>query len=115
GGWVTAALAFVCGAAAAVGLTELAFGAGLALSARAPGLVAALAETVARAGKEGRDPGIVERRRLLAVATVAGFVAGTSPGGPSVGLVLGAAAPWIALKALEARRERHRRAVDAGA
>jgi tight adherence protein B len=112
---VTVALAFGCGAAAAVGLAELALGVGRALSARAPGLVAALAETVARVGREGRDPGVVERRRLLSVAVVAGFVAGAILVGPVVGLVLGAAAPWIALKALRARRDRHRRAVDAGA
>jgi tight adherence protein B len=112
---VTVALAFGCGAAAAVGLAELALGVGRALSARAPGLVAALAETVARVGREGRDPGVVERRRLLSVAVVAGFVAGAILVGPVVGLALGAAAPWIALKALRARRDRHRRAVDAGA
>lgn len=112
---MTAALAFVCGAAAAVGLTELALGAGRALSARAPGLAVALAETVARVGREGRDPGVAERRRLLAVAAVAGFVVGTVLVGPLVGLGLGVSAPWIALKALRARRDRHRRAVGAGA
>ena len=112
---MTVALAFGCGAAAAVGLAELALGVGRALSARAPGLVAALAETVTRVGREGRDPGVVERRRLLSVAVVAGFVAGAILVGPVVGLVLGAAAPWIVLKALRARRDRHRRAVDAGA
>jgi len=112
---VTEALAFVCGAATAAGLAELALGVGRALSARAPGLVAALAETVTRVGREGRDPGVVERRRLLSVAVVAGFVAGAILVGPVVGLVLGAAAPWIVLKALRARRDRHRRAVDAGA
>ena len=112
---MTEALAFVCGAATAAGLAELALGVGRALSARAPGLVAALAETVTRVGREGRDPGVVERRRLLSVAVVAGFVAGAILVGPVVGLVLGAAAPWIVLKALRARRDRHRRAVDAGA
>jgi tight adherence protein B len=75
----------------------------------------ALAETVARVGREGRDPGVAERRRLLAVAAVAGFVVGTVLVGPLVGLGLGVSAPWIALKALRARRDRHRRAVGAGA
>jgi tight adherence protein B len=34
---------------------------------------------------------------------------------PLAGLALGAAAPWAASRALRARRERHRQAVDAGA
>jgi tight adherence protein B len=112
---VTELFAFVCGAAGAVCSVELAVGAGRVVSARAPGLAAALAETVARVGREGRDPGVVERRRLLSVAAVVGFGAGAILVGPLAGLALGAAAPWVALKALWARRDRHRRAVDAGA
>jgi tight adherence protein B len=42
-------------------------------------------------------------------------VVGTVLVGPLVGLGLGVSAPWIALKALRARRDRHRRAVGAGA
>jgi tight adherence protein B len=112
---VTVTFGFMCGAAAAVWLVELALAAGRALSAHAPVLAAALADTVARVGREGRDPGRVERRRLLAVAAVAGFAAGAILVGPELGLALAAAAPWVALRALRARRDRHRRAVDAGA
>jgi tight adherence protein B len=112
---VTVALAFVCGAAASVGLVELALGAVRRLSARAPGLAAALADTVVRVGREGRDPAVFERRRLLVAAAVAGFAVGALVAGPLAGLALGAAGPWVGLRALRARRDRHRRAVDAGA
>ena len=112
---MTVTFGFMCGAAAAVWLVGLALAAGRALSAHAPVLAAALADTVARGGREGRDPGRVERRRLLAVAAVAGFAAGAILVGPELGLALAAAAPWVALRALRARRDRHRRAVDAGA
>ena len=107
--------AFVAGAAAAVCSVELAAGAVRIASARAPGLAAALAETVARAGREGRDPGALERRRLVLVAGVAGFAAGAILVGPLLGLAPAAATPWATLRALRARRDRHRRGVDAGA
>jgi tight adherence protein B len=77
--------------------------------------VRALAETVARVGREGRDPGALERRRLLVAAGAAGLVVGYVVFGPGLGLALGAGAPWVASRALRARRERHRRSVDAGA
>ena len=109
------ALAFLAGVAAAIGVAEVAFAGGRALLRRAPGLAAALAETVARVGREGRDPGALERRRLLVAAAAAGCVSGLFLAGPLVGLGLGAAAPWAAARALRARRDRHRRSVDAGA
>ena len=109
------ALAFLAGVAAAIGVAEVAFAGGRALLRRAPGLAAALADTVARVGREGRDPGVLERRRLLLAAGAAGCVSGLFLAGPLVGLGLGAAAPWAAARALRARRDRHRRSVDAGA
>ena len=109
------ALAFLAGVAAAIGVAEVAFAGGRALLRRAPGLAAALAETVARVGREGRDPGALERRRLLVAAAAAGCVSGLFLVGPLAGLGLGAAAPWAAARALRVRRDRHRRAVDAGA
>lgn len=112
---MSAALASVAGACGAVCAVEAAVAFWRRLGSRAPGLAAALAETVARVGNEGRDPGAVERRRLLAVAAVAGLAAGALVAGTYVGLAGGAAAPWVASRALRARRERHRRAVDAGA
>jgi tight adherence protein B len=112
---VTAALAFLAGAAGAFGLVELGLMSLRPAALRAPGLGAALAESVARVGREGRDPGALERRRLLGVAAAAGFVAGVALIGPLAGLAFGAGAPWVASRALRARRDRHRQAVDAGA
>ena len=112
---MTAAVAFVAGAAAAVVFVELMVCAVRSLAGRAPGVVSALTESVARAGREGRDPDALERRRLLALAGVAGLGLGAIVAGPLVGLAVGAGAPWLASRALRARRERHRRAVDAGA
>jgi tight adherence protein B len=112
---VSAALAFAAGAGAAVAGVEVLVWSGRLLALQAPGLVGALAETVARVGREGRDPGGLERRRLLLVAGAVGLVLGWSVFGLVLGLALGLAAPWVASRALRARRERHRRAVDAGA
>jgi tight adherence protein B len=111
---VTGALAFVAGAAGAVALVEVAIWAARSLAERAPGVVGALAESVARAGREGRDPGAIERRRLLALAGLTGLALGAIVAGPVVGVAVGAGAPWLASRALRARRDRHRRAVDAG-
>jgi tight adherence protein B len=112
---VSAALAFVAGAAAALGVAELALMTLRRAALRAPGLAAALAESVARVGREGRDPAALERRRLLCAAAAAGLVSGGVLVGPLAGLALGACAPWAAMRALRVRRERHRQAVDAGA
>jgi tight adherence protein B len=109
------ALAFLAGAAAALGAAELSFVALRRAAQRAPGLAAALAESVARVGREGRDPGAPERRRLLTAAALAACIVGAFLAGPLAGLCLGAGAPWAASRALRARRERHRQAVDAGA
>jgi tight adherence protein B len=112
---VPVALAFLCGAGAALGVCELALGVLRTVTRRAPGLAGALAESVARVGREGRDPEAFERRRLLIVAAVGGFAVGAVLVGPLTGLGLGVAAPWAAARALRARRDRHRQAVDAGA
>jgi tight adherence protein B len=110
-----AVLAFVGGSAAAVALLQLVPGCWRLLAARAPALAGALADTVARVGREGRDPGAPERRRLLGAAAVASFVLGALLIGPLAGLGCGVCAPWAGARALRARRERHRCAVDAGA
>jgi tight adherence protein B len=75
---------------------------------------AALAEALARQGREGRDPGAVERRRLLVTGAAVAFCAGTALAGPPAGLALAAAGPWAVSRVLRARRDRYRRAVDAG-
>jgi tight adherence protein B len=75
----------------------------------------ALADAVVRAGREGRDPGAAERRRLLAAGAAIALLAGMAVAGPAVGLALGAAGPWAAARLLRARRDHYRRSVDAGA
>jgi tight adherence protein B len=109
------ALAFLAAAAAALGAAELSFVALRRAAQRAPGLAAALAESVARVGREGRAPGARERRRLLTAAALVAGLMGALLAGPLAGVCLGAGAPWAASRALRARRERHRQAVDAGA
>ena len=67
-----------------------------------------------RAGREGRDPGAVERRRLLLGVSVGALALGAITVGPLAGLALSAAGPWAVARLLLARRERYRAAVDAG-
>lgn len=113
-----AGLAFLSGAAAVAALGWLASEAWRGLRARAPHLVAvaaALVETVARAGREGRDPGALERRRLLAAGAFAALAAGALIAGPRAGLVAGVAGPFVLSRVLHARRERYRVAVEEGA
>ena len=110
-------LAFFSGASAAAALVELG---GLVLSpalSRAPrwaGGGAALVDVLVRAGREGRDPGAAERRRLLVGVSVGALVAGAITVGPLAGLALSAAGPWAVARLLRARRRRYRSAVDAG-
>jgi tight adherence protein B len=112
-----AVLAFLAGAAAGSALLELG---GLALTraaARAPRwahAAAGLVDVLVRAGREGRDPGAVERRRLLLAVSAAAFAGGAVTVGPLAGLGLSAAGPWAVARLLRARRERYRAAVDAG-
>jgi tight adherence protein B len=115
---VSAALAFAAGALAVCGAAELA-GAALPLARtrgpRALRALASLVEAFARVGREGRDPAAWERRRLLAAGAGLMFAVGTVLAGPAVGVVLGMAGPWVVARALRARREHYRRAVDSGA
>jgi tight adherence protein B len=113
-----AALAFLAGLLGLIGVAELARAAGPWLRARAPRLallVAELAEAPLRLGRDGRDPGARERRRLLGAGALCAFVTGLVLAGPMVGVALGCAGPWVVGRVLAAARERYRRAVDAGA
>jgi tight adherence protein B len=88
------------------------------LRTRAPRLLrrtVALVEAVVRAGRDGRDPGAVERRQLLGAGAGVALAVGWIVGGPLVGVALGAAGPWSVARLLRARRAHYRRAVDAGA
>jgi tight adherence protein B len=109
-----AALAFLAGTAGALAVGDGIGGGASLVRERARGL-AALGHAFLRVGREGRDPGAAERRRLLAAAAVASFLAGTVVVGPVAGLLLAAGAPWLAGRALRLRRERYRAAVDEGA
>jgi tight adherence protein B len=109
-----ATIAAACGALALVQLAGPAAG---RVGSRAPRLVRAaiaLGEAVAQQGREGRDPGAAERRRLLLAGAGAAFCLGTALAGPLPGAALAAAGPWAMSRLLRARRERYRRAVDAG-
>ncbi|HZG50116.1 MAG TPA: type II secretion system F family protein [Thermoleophilaceae bacterium] len=111
------ALGFLAGAVGVLGLVKLGAGVLRAAGARAPGVgrqLDALVEAVVRLGREGRDPGAVERRRLLLAGALVAFLAGTALAGPSAGLALAAGGPWAVARVLGSRRRRYGRAVDAG-
>jgi tight adherence protein B len=108
-----AALASLAGIAGALALRDL-FGGGLL--ARGTGVaraVAALVVAVVTVGREGRDPGAAERRRLLLAGAGLAFLVGWAMLGMIAGVALGAGGPWLVSRLLRARRERLRRAVDA--
>ncbi|HEX6651472.1 MAG TPA: type II secretion system F family protein [Thermoleophilaceae bacterium] len=118
---MSAALAFAAACCAVLAARDLAAGAfaGLraALASRGPGwlrVVGGTVGTVIRAGREGRDPGAAERRRLLVGGGVVAFAGGFVAFGPLAGLGLAAAGPPAVGRVLAARRRRYRAAVDAG-
>jgi tight adherence protein B len=76
--------------------------------------LAALVDVVVTLGREGRDPGAAERRRLLLAGAALALISGWLVAGPVAGLALGCGGPWLVARLLRARRERFRRAVDAG-
>lgn len=106
-------LATVAGVAGALALHDL-IGAGAVTrgTGAARGL-AALVDSVVALGREGRDPGAIERRRLLLVGSGAAFAIGMLIGGPMAGVALAAGGPWAVARVLRARRERYRTTVDA--
>ena len=117
-GGLAVVLAFVAGMCAFWGVYCLA-GEGVRLvRARAPRVVAvvsALVEAVARVGREGRDPGALERRRLLLAGAAVAFLSGWFVAGARVGVMAGVAGPFAVARVLHARRERYRQAVEDGA
>ena len=109
---------FAAGCLGLLGLHGLQAGSAGALAARLPAAahtLAVLTDAVVRAGREGRDPGTAERRRLLMAGAALALALGTLVVGPAGGLALAAGAPWAIARLLAARRERYRRAVGAGA
>jgi tight adherence protein B len=65
-------------------------------------------------GREGRDPGAAERRKLLLAGAGLAAVAGWVVVGPLAGFALTCGGPWLVARVLRARRERFRREVDGG-
>jgi tight adherence protein B len=111
------ALSFVAAAAGGAALVELGGAAVRLAAARAPRWAragAGLVDVLVRVGREGRDPGAAERRRLLLAVSAAAFAGGAIAVGPLAGLALSAAGPWALARLLRTRRERYRQAVDAG-
>jgi tight adherence protein B len=114
---IGALASFIAGASAGLAVLELGGGLRAALRDRGPRwvrVVGALVEVLARVGREGRDPGAAERRRLLLGGAGVAFVAGFVTFGGLVGLALGALGPLAVARLLAARRRRYRRAVDGG-
>jgi tight adherence protein B len=108
---------FLAGSAAGLAVCELVAGMSVVLRSRAPRwlrAVASLVDALVRAGREGRDPGAHERRRLLLGTSAVAFVAGFGTLGPLVGVALAAAGPFVLSRVLAARRRSYRAAVDAG-
>lgn len=109
-----AVLAACAGVCAALALRDLFARDLLVRGTRLARALADLVEVVVTLGREGRDPGAAERRRLLLAGAGAAFLAGWALTGPLGGAALGAGGPWLVARLLRARRERFRRAVDAG-
>ncbi len=110
-------LAFLAGASGGLAVCELAGVVSAALLARGPRwlrALAALVEALVRVGREGRDPGALERRRLLIGGAAVAFAAGLVTFGLLAGLAFAAAGPLVVARVLAARRRRYRAAVDAG-
>jgi tight adherence protein B len=110
---MTATLAALAGAAVALAAWDLLGPGVVSRGARAVRGLAGLVDVVVTLGREGRDPGVAERRRLLLAGAAVALGAGWLLAGPSAGLALAGGGPWAVARLLRARRERYRRAVDA--
>lgn len=111
---MSVALAFLAAVSAAFGIRELVGDAAPGFLGRASRGLAASVDVVTRLGREGRDPGARERRRLLLVGALVAFVVGAALIGFAAGLALAALGPVAVSRALRARRARYSAAVDAG-
>ena len=113
-----AGLAFAAGALGAVAALDLAREGAAIAGRRAPRLARSLgllADTVLRAGREGRDPGAAERRRLLVGGGALSGLAGWILAGPAIGIAAAVAGPVALSRILRAARARYRAAAGAGA
>jgi len=107
------ALAFAAVALGALASIDLAMAPrALASGPRAVRALSGMVEALARVGREGRDPGAAQRRRLLAAGAAIGLLGGVALAGPLAGIALGAGGPGLTARVLRARREHYRRAVE---
>lgn len=112
-----ALLAFTAGAIgllAAVHLARELLPGALLRTSRVVRAATSAIDSLLRLGREGREPGAVERRQLLACGALAAMSAGTLLAGPT-GALVALAAPLAVSRALHARRLAYRRAVERGA
>jgi len=75
--------------------------------------VRAALEPLGRAGREGYAPSLPERRRIALLGTFAAVVGGWFLVGSGVAIPLAVAGPALAAWAINSRRRRYRRAVEA--
>ncbi len=80
-------------------------------SARPVERLASLLRLMLQAGRAGREPGALERRRLLIGASLLLFAAGLLAGGVLIGLLVALAGPLAVARLLAWRRERYRTAL----
>ena len=111
---MSTALAFAAATLAVLAAVELAPLAARRAASRT-GAVAGAVDAMLRLGREGREPGAVERRRLLALGALAALAGGTVVLGPRAGMAVGVAAPLAVGRVLQARRLAYRRAVGEAA
>ena len=107
-----AALAFGAGVAGTAGAWEL-----LAAveGTRVSAALARIVEPVARAGREGREPTAPERRRLALLSAAALLAAGWLLGGAVVAVLAATAGPGLAVAVVRARSRRYAAALRRGA
>jgi tight adherence protein B len=108
-------LAFTAAALGAAAVVDLARAWAPAGAPRWTAAATSAVDSILLLGREGRDPGAAERRRLLAAGSASALVAGSFLAGPRAGVLLACAGPWAVARLLRVMRERYRRAVDAGA
>lgn len=73
--------------------------------------VASLLRLMLQAGRAGREPGALERRRLLIGVSLLLSIAGLLAGGVLIGLLIALAGPLAVARTLAWRRERYRAAL----
>jgi tight adherence protein B len=107
-----AALAFAAAVAATAGAWELL---AAAEGTRVSAALARAVEPVGRAGREGREPTVPERRRLAMLAAGGLLAAGWLVGGPVLALVAATAGPALAVALVRARARRYAAGLRRGA